>query len=423
MATAALEDKCRVVVTGLGVMSPIGDSVSRFWDNLKQGKNGIRKITLFDAKDYYVDFAGEITVTDDHYQRFKSRKMAKRLDRNALFGYLAAQEAIDSAGIESVVAAHPQRYMSLIGSGAGGTGTWNRNGYLSIAQSMEAVHPLTVLNVIPSTAAGYFAQMYNLQGPSFAISSACSTSNYAFAVATGLIRSGFIDGAIAGGSEAAVCPLGVAAFGNLYSLSRRKDDPQTASRPFDVGRDGFVLGEGAGALCLERLDIAKKRGATIYCEIGGFGWSCDAHDLVAPRIDGAVSGYAMQMALDQAQLNPDDVNLINAHATSTQLGDAAEWSAIQRVFGAYASKIPTHSTKSMIGHLLGGSGGVEAVALIMAFKEGYAHHTINQFEQDPAIEFNVIKNEPLKIHARHILSNGFGFGGQNATIVFSRFDG
>lgn len=417
----SVNDSQRVVVTGLGTINPIGNTVQEFWGNLKEGKSGIRKITLFDPGDYHTDFAGEVSVTDAHYSRFKSRKMARRFDRYVLFSYLAAQEALNDAGIQDTINARPERYASLLSSGSGGTISYSEAAYAAFNRSMDHVHPLSVVNSINSTGAGYFAQMHNLQGPSFAISSACSSSNYSFAIATQLIRSGLIDGAVAGGAEACICEIGIASFGNIFALSRRKSDFQTASRPFDKDRDGFVIGEGAGVLCLERLDIAKKRGANIYCEITGFGWSCDAYDLVAPRKDGLNSAQAMQMSLDQAHLNPEDVDLINAHATSTPLGDVAEYRAVQRVFGAHANTVPTHSTKSLIGHLLGGAAGVSAIAIAMVFQEGYAHHTINQFEQDPEIKFNVIAKEPLKMNANHALSNSFAFGGQNATIIFSRF--
>lgn len=422
MNAHALDDERRVAVTGLGVISSIGDTVPRFWESLKSAENGIKKITLFDPKGYHTDFAGEVSIVDEHYDRFRTRKMARRLDRHIVFGYLAAKEALDDSGMEAQISAHPERYSALFGSGAGGVATYNYSGYTSVANSMEAVHPMSVLNAITSTNSGYFAQMHGLQGPNFSISSACSGSNYSLAVASQLIRSGLIDGAFAGGVEAPLCPLGVSSFGNLLALSRRKDDCKTASRPFDVDRDGFVLGEGGGVLFLERLDLAKKRGAHIYCEISGFGWSCDAYDMVAPRADGACTARAIQMALDQSGINASDIDLINAHATSTPLGDVAEWHAIQRAFGEYADRTPTHSTKSLIGHLLGGAGGAEAVAIMMAFQEGYAHQTINQFHQDPEIKLNVIKNEPLKINAKHILSNGFGFGGQNASVIFSRFE-
>ena len=216
------------------------------------------------------------------------------------------------------------------------TTTYNYSGHTSVAKSMDAVHPMSVLNAIPSTGAGYFAQMHNLQGPSFSASSACSSSNYAFALSTHLIQSGLLDGAVAGGSEAAICPLGMGSFGNILALSRRNSDCETASRPFDMERDGFVMGEGGGALCLERLDLAKKRGAKIYCEVSGFGWSCDAHDLVAPREDGRGGAQAVEMALKQAHVSADDISLINAHATSTPIGDAVEYRAMRRVLGVHA---------------------------------------------------------------------------------------
>jgi 3-oxoacyl-[acyl-carrier-protein] synthase II len=253
------------------------------------------------------------------------------------------------------------------------------------------------------------------------VNSACSTGNYAIGIAVSLIKMGIADAMFTGGAEAAVNQPGLAAFDKIFALSNRNDSPETASRPFEKNRDGFVLGEGAGVLCLEELEHARKRGAHIYAEITGFGFSCDAHDLVAPDPEGRGSARAMQTALDSAGLNPGDIGLINCHATSTSLGDTAEGVAINKVFGSY--DVPAHSTKSMIGHLLGGASAVEAIADIMVLEEGVVHSTINLFEQDPQINLNVVHNTLEDGSINHIVSNSFGFGGQNAVVVLSRYTG
>jgi 3-oxoacyl-[acyl-carrier-protein] synthase II len=242
-------------------------------------------------------------------------------------------------------------------------------------------------------------------------------------VAASLIKMGMADVMFTGGSEAVINPMGLSAFGNIMALSERNDSPQTASRPFDKDRDGFVLSEGAGVLCLEELEHAKRRGATIYAELTGYGFTCDAHDLVAPHPDSRGSAQAMQDAMESAHVNPDQVDLINCHAASTTLGDLAESKAINLVFKELAKKVPAHSTKSMTGHPLGAASAVEAIAAILAIQKGVIHPTINQFEQDPAISLNVVRNQPLESHVDHVLSNGFGFGGQNAAVMISRFKG
>jgi 3-oxoacyl-[acyl-carrier-protein] synthase II len=279
-----------------------------------------------------------------------------------------------------------------------------------------------VVGCIPNTASAYFANEFNLQGPNFSINSACATSNHSIGMASLLIRMGFADVMFAGGAEAVVNVPGFAGFGVIRALSERNDSPQTASRPFDRDRDGFVLAEGAGVLCLEELDHAKKRGARIYAELTGFGMSCDAHDLVSPHPEGRGAITAMKSCLASARLNTDQIDLINAHGTSTPLGDLSESKSIGVVFGEQKTQPLVHSTKSMTGHLIGAAGGVEAIAAIMAIEKGIVHPTINQFEKDPAILLNVVRNTPVEATVRHVLSNSFGFGGQNATIILSKYN-
>ncbi len=409
----------RIVVTGIGVVTSIGNSLSEFWDNLLLGKNGVRTLLHTNVDDYYANFGGEIDIGAAITDHIRSRKMIKRLDKYIIFGCAAGRQAIIDADLD--IEASPHRYATILGCGGGGVDSFYNTSREISQKGMDMSHPLGLINAIPSTGAGYFAQENNLQGPCFSVSSACATSNHAIGLAAMHIKFGMADAILAGGTEASINRLGIGAFGNIYALSKRTDDPTTAARPFNIDRDGLVLGEGAGMLCLESLTHARQRGAKIYCELSGFGFSCDAYDIVAPHPFGRGAARAMQQALKSAELNPEDIDLINAHATSTLIGDIAEYRSIQQVFGKLADTIPVHSTKSMTGHLLGGAGGAESAALILAFERGLAHQTINQFKQDPEIGYNVIQNEPLEISPSHIMSNGFGFGGQNAVLVYSRF--
>ncbi len=408
----------RVVVTGIGTVNPLGNTVSAFWDKLKSGTSGVRKIQNVDIGNYGIQIAGEVDPPDPT-EYFKEKKMARRLDRYIVYGYVAGTQALRDSGLD--IEKSPDRYGTLIGTGDGGVESNLANVERIVKTGMQSASPFYIINSIPSTGSGFFSQAWNLQGPSFSVSSACATSNHALGVASMMIKMGLADAVFAGGAEAPVNRSGLCAFGNIFALSERNDSPETASRPFDSGRDGFVLGEGAGVLCVEELEHAKKRGAKIYCELSGFGFSSDAHDLVAPHPDARGGIQAIRAALDSAELDPLDIDFINCHATSTPLGDLSEFKAVEQVFGENSTIIPVHSTKSMTGHLLGAAGGIEAIAAILAFEEGVIHETINQFEQDPLIKFNVIKSGPLEKKVTHVLSNGFGFGGQNAAIVLSRF--
>ena len=410
----------RVVITGIGTINPLGSSVSEYWDNLVLGKSGIRGIRSFDFADYSVRIAGEVDLPD-LTEYFRSKKMIRRLDRYIIFGHVAASQAIRDSGLDIEKA--PHRYGVLIGTGDGGVESLRENMVRIAKDGLQAASPFFIINGIPSTGSAFVAQEWNLRGPSFSVNSACATSNHAMGVAATLIKMGMADAIFAGGSEAPVNPAGIAAFGNILALSVRNDSPETASRPFDKDRDGFVLSEGAGVLCLEELNHARKRGAHIYGEITGFGFSSDAHDLVAPHPDADGAAQAINAALDLAQIGPDDVSLINGHATSTPLGDKIESRAINAVFGDYAAKVPVQSTKSMLGHPLGAAGAVEAIAAIMALEKGIVHPTTNQFERDPEINLNIIEEAMEMKDVRHILSNGFGFGGQNAAVVISQFTG
>ncbi len=410
----------RIVITGLGTINPIGNNVTEFWDNLLAGKSGVRLLRNFDVADFPVRIGGEIDLPD-LTPYFKEKRMTRRLDRYSVFAHVAGTQALKDSGIDPET--DPTRYGALIGSGDGGVRAHYENVERIVKNGMQAVSPFYIINAIPSTAAGFFAQHWNLRGPCFSVSSACATGNHAMGLAALLIKWGMADAIIAGGSEAALNISGIAAFGKIQALSERNDSPETASRPFDKTRDGFILSEGAGALCLEEFEHAKKRGAKIYAELKGFGFSCDAFDFVMPHPEGRGPVQAMDQAMMSAGLTPGDIGLINAHATSTPIGDRAEACAIAQTFGAEAARVLIHSTKSMTGHSLGGASAIEAIACILAFEKNLIHHTTNQFERDPEINLNIVRDRPMEKKIDHALSDAFGFGGQNAVVILSRFKG
>jgi len=408
----------RVVITGLGTINPIGHTVEEFWTNLAAGRSGVRLARHTDLSRFSVKIGGEVDLPDlDAY--FPHKKMARRLDRFIVFSQIAAAQALKDSGLD--VARAPHRYGAIIGTGDAGVGVQFANVNTVLQKGMESVSPFYVVGTIPNTAAGYIAKEFDLQGPNFTVNSACASSNHALGIASMMIKLGTADALLAGGAEAVVNTMGFAGFSVIQALSERNDSPETASRPFDKDRDGFVLGEGAGVLCLEELEHAKARGARIYGELSGWGFTCDAYDLVAPHPEGRGACGAMQMALENAGLNLQDIDLINAHGTSTPLGDLAEGRAIVKVFKEHTRRIPVHSTKSMIGHLVGAGGGVEAIAGLLAVVKGVIHPTINQFEQDPEIHLQVVRNQAREAEVGHFLSNSFGFGGQNASVVVSKF--
>lgn len=410
----------RVVVTGLGTINPLGNTVDEYWENLLKGKSGVRKARSMDLSDYSIQIAAEVDLPD-LTSYFKVKKMIKRLDRYILLAQVAGTQAFISSGLDT--SQSPQRYGSLIGTGDGGLETQFDNVQRFVNGGLQATSPFYVVSTIPSTASAFLAQSFNLQGPSFSVNSACSTANYAIGMSTMLIKMGYADAMFTGGSEAAVNSMGMSGFGNIMALSDRNDSPETASRPFDRDRNGFVLGEGAGVLCLEELEHAKKRGAYIYCEVKGMGYSCDAHDMVAPHPDAMGTIAVIRDSLRDAELNPEDLSLINAHGTSTPLGDKIESGAINKILGAYGGKVPVHSTKSMTGHLLGGAAAIEAVAMAKTIEKGVIHPSINLFNKDPEINLNIITETTESRHIQNVLSNSFGFGGQNCSVIFSKFEG
>lgn len=407
--------KRRVVVTGLGIVSPTGVGVTQAWENIVAGRSGIARITRFDASQFASQIAGEVKNFDA--AQHMPAKEARRLDAFIHFGIAAANEAIRDAGIV-VTPENAERIATVIGSGIGGLPLIEDTHVALTAGGPRKISPFFVPGSIINMIAGTLSIMHGFQGPNLAIVTACTTSTHCIGEAGRLIEYGDADVVVAGGAEATVSPLGVGGFAAMRALSTRNDDPEAASRPWDSGRDGFVLGEGAGILVLESYEHAKARGARIYCELKGFGMSADASHMTAPSEDGAGANRCMRNALRSAGLNPDQVDYINAHGTSTPLGDVAETVAVKRCFGDHAAKVAVSSTKSMTGHLLGAAGGVEAVFSVLAIRDQIAPPTINLVDPDPACDLDYVPNEARRMKIDVALSNSFGFGGTNGTLIF-----
>lgn len=409
----------RVVVTGLGTVNPIGNTVQEYWSNLRRGHSGIRLIKNIKLHDYHIRFGGEVDYPENIRDYFKHPKMIRRLDRYVVMAHIAGMQALRDSELEARDLG--ERCGAIIGSGAGGVLAHQSATNLIYENRMNEVPPFYIVSCIPSTGTAFFAKETGIKGPSFSICSACSTSNHAFGQAYSFIKTGMVDVMFAGGSESAVNELGLAAFGNIVALSDRNESPEKASRPFDADRDGFVLGEGAGVLCLEELEHAERRKAHIYAEIVGFGFTNDAHDLVAPHPEAEGAVRAIRTAMDMAGLKAENIDLINAHGTATPIGDKIEGIAINTALNEHGSRVPVHSTKSMTGHLLGGASAVEAIAAIMAFEENIIHPTANHDRLDPEINLNVITKPTDASSVNHILSNAFGFGGLNAVLILKRY--
>lgn len=409
--------KRRVVVTGLGLISPIGNDVATGWANLLAGVSGVTRITRFDASDLACQIAAE--VKDFDVNQYMTPKDSRRMDVFMHYGIAAAFQAAADAGLDDA-GIDPTRIGVNIGSGIGGLGMIEDTDGLLREQGPRKVTPFFIPGTIINMVAGQVSIMKGYQGPSYGIVSACTTGAHCIGDAARIIQYGDADVMLAGGAESAITRLGIAGFSAARALSTRNDDPATASRPWDSGRDGFVMGEGAGVLVLEEYEHAKKRGATIYAELAGFGMSSDAHHMTAPCEDGAGAARGMTNALRDAGLNADQVQYVNAHGTSTPLGDLAETIAIKRCFGDHASKLAVNSTKSMVGHLLGGAGGVEAVYSALAIHHQISPPTINLHEQDPACDLDYVANTARAMRIDAAMSNSFGFGGTNGTLVFRR---
>ncbi len=407
----------RVVVTGLGIVSPVGIGVEPAWRAIVTGQSGIGPITRFDASTFPSRIAGE--VKDFDVSRWLSAKEARRYDTFIHFGLVATMEAVREAGLDNY-AGDKERVGVCIGSGIGGLPMIEETHEHYRTGGLRKVSPFFVPGSIINMISGLVSIHYGYQGPNLGMVSACSTANHSIGEAARLIEYGDADIMVAGGSESTVSPLGVGGFCASRALSHRNDDPATASRPWDRDRDGFVLGEGAGVLVLEELEHAKARGARIYCELAGYGMSADAHHITAPPEDGGGARRSMLNALKNAGMQPADVDYINAHGTSTPLGDVAECKAVKRAFGEHAHKLVVSSTKSMTGHLLGAAGGIEAVFTVLAIRDQVAPPTANLFNVDPKCDLDFA---PLAARAMPIagaLSNSFGFGGTNATLVFRK---
>lgn len=410
----------RVVVTGLGCISPVGNTVEETWKSLLAGKSGAGPITLFDASRHKTRFAAEVKGFDP-VGMFGNRE-ARKMDRFTQFATAATLEALAHARL-TIDDSNRHRVGIVIGTGIGGIGTIMEQVEVLRERGPERISPFLVPMMISDSAAGMLAIRVGARGPNMALATACASGNNAIGEAVEMIRRGSADVMIAGASEGALVPLAMAGMNVMGALSTRNDDPLTASRPFDKDRDGFLMGEGAGVLILESLEHAQARGADILCEISGYGTTDDAYHISAPAENGAGAAMSMRLALEDAGLQVTDIDYINAHGTSTPLNDKSETAAIKTVFGEQAYKIPVSSTKSMTGHLLGASGAVEAVFSILAMREGVIPPTINYHTPDPECDLDYVPNQPRKAVIRHAMSNSFGFGGHNATLVFSQFKG
>lgn len=404
----------RVVVTGLGVVSPVGVGVDAMWESIVAGRSGVAPITAFDTTEYPVRFAAAIPDFDPGASL--EPKEARRLSRFQQFAVVAADEAVADAGLV-VDESNAHRIGVIVGSGIGGLGTMEEQASVLADKGPSRVSPFLVPMMIVDLAAGHISIRIGARGINYAPVSACATGTHALGEAAEAIKRGDADAIIAGGFDCGVTPLGLAGFCAARSLSTRNDDPQAASRPFDADRDGFVMGEGGGVLVLEELEHARARGARIYAELNGYGASADAYHITAPAPDGRGARAAMKQALDRARLDPSAIGYINAHGTSTELGDAAETGAVKAVFGPDAP--PVSSTKSMTGHLLGGAGALEAVISIKALCEGVLPPTINYVTPDPACDLDYVPNVAREARPGAVLSNSFGFGGHNATLIFT----
>ncbi len=410
--------KRRVVVTGLGIVSPVGNDVASAWSAIVEGRSGIGPVTRFDTTTFPVHFGGEIR--DLNLEPYITAKEARRMDAFMQYGVVAGMQAMRDSGLV-VSEAASDRVGVLMGAGMGGLESIEEayDRYKD-TNSPRKVSPFFIPGSIINLVSGHLSMAFNLTGPNLAVATACTTSTHSIGLAMRLIQHGDADAMLAGGSEMALCVTGMSGFAQAKALSHRNSDPKGASRPWDKDRDGFVMGDGAGAMLLEEYEQAKARGAKIYAEVIGFGMSGDAYHVTSPPEDGEGARKAMAKALVDAELNPDQVQYVNAHATSTELGDRAETIAIRRAFGAAADKLAVSSTKSMTGHLLGAAGAVEAIFAVLALRDQIAPPTINLAEPGPGCDLDYVPNVARSLPLQHTLSNSFGFGGTNGSLVFRR---
>lgn len=409
----------RVVATGLGVVAPNGIGVEAFWESLVNGVSGIDHITRFDASRHDTKIAAEVKGFDPLL--YMEKKEVKKMDRFIHYALAGAIMAVDDAQL-TVKDNERSRIGVLIGTGMGGIPGLEETHKTLLEKGPDRISPFFIPSIITNLAAGHIAIRFGLRGPNSCVSTACASGNHAIGESFELIRRGMADVMFAGGTEAVISPLTIGGFGAMKALSTRNDAPQRASRPFDKGRDGFVMGEGAGVLILEELDHALQRGARIYAELKGYGMSADAYHMTAPEPEGSGAMASMLLALEAAGLHPEEVDYINAHGTSTQAGDASETKAIKKVFGDHAYRLAVSSIKSMTGHLLGAAGGVESVATVLTLHHGVIPPTINYDEPDPECDLDYVANKARQTKVRVAINNSFGFGGTNATLVFKRYE-
>jgi len=412
--------KRRVVVTGLGMVSPVGLDVQSSWKAILEGKSGVGYITHFDAKDYPVRIAAQVKDFDP--TKYIEPKEVKKMDRFIHFAIAATQMALEDSNLK-ITSENSERIGIVIGSGMGGLPAIEYYHQVLLEKGWKRVSPFFIPMVIVNLAAGQISIKYNIKGPNLAVTTACATGNHSIGEAFRMIQYGDADVMIAGGAEAVITPMAVAGFSIMRALSTRNDEPERASRPFDIDRDGFVMGEGAGIIILEELEHAVKRGAKIYAELVGYGMTSDAYHITAPAPEGEGGARCMKMALNDAGLLPEEIDYINAHGTSTKQGDELETQAIKTIFGEHAYKLCVSSTKSMTGHLLGAAGGVEAIFTILSIYEDIVPPTINLDNPDPECDLDYVPYNARKKQVRCAITNSFGFGGTNASLVFRKFTG
>jgi 3-oxoacyl-[acyl-carrier-protein] synthase II len=411
--------KKRVVITGVGVVSPVGNNVEEFWEALISGKSGVGKITRFDVSNFTTQIAAEVKGFDP--LNYIDKKEARRMDLGEQYSLAAAFQVMQDAKLDSN-SYDPEKAGTIIGSGIGGVDTLEKQHSILLKDGPGRVSPFFVPMMIIDMSAGLVSIRYNLKGPNYATVSACASGANAIGDAFMIVQRGDAEVMIAGGSEASITPLSLAGFCSARALSTRNEEPEKASRPFDKLRDGFVMGEGSGMIVLESLEHAQRRDAKIYAEMIGVGMSSDAYHITAPAPGGEGAARAMKLALRDAELEPEDVDYINTHGTSTDLGDISETQAIKNVFGERAYKIPSNSTKSMIGHLLGAAGAVELITVLKSMEKGVLHPTINQEVSDPECDLDYVANQSREARIRIALSNSFGFGGHNITLIIKKFE-
>lgn len=410
--------KQRVVITGMGVITSLGQDLNTLWDNLMAGKSGISKIEAFDTSEYTTKIAA--SIKDFNPKDYIDRKDARKMDRFVQFAVAASKLALEDSKLVIGENVDAERVGVSVGSGIGGLGTWEDQHNALIEKGPKRVSPFFIPMMIANMGSGQVSISLGAKGPNTSPVTACATGSHAIGDSFRMIQRGDADAMICGGAEATIRPIGIAGFCSMRAMSTRNDEPEKASRPFDTERDGFVMGEGSGVLILESLDHALKRGAHIYGEVIGYGLSGDAHHMTEPDPEGAAR--CIRMAIRDAGLNPEDIDYINAHGTSTPVGDKSETEAVKKTLGEHAYKVAISSTKSMTGHLLGAAGGVEAVICGLALQHQTIPPTINLDNQDPACDLDYVPNEPRKAELNVVMSNSFGFGGHNATVILKKYE-